>query len=55
VKGGRHVVVPLEAETSKMSNLLLSVMEKSSIRVERFGDSTEPFALDAPPAPMAEL
>jgi len=56
VKGNRHLRVPIEAETSKMSNLLLSVMDKSGIAAERFGDSTGQFALDAPPqAPLAGL
>ncbi len=55
VKGGRHLSVPIEAETSKMSNLLLSVMEKSGIRAEHFGDSTGEFALDAPATPIADL
>jgi hypothetical protein len=55
MKGDRHVAVPLEADTSRMSNLLLSVMEKSGIAAERFGDSTGPFALDVPAAPLADL
>ena len=56
VKGNRHLRVPIEADTSKMSNLLVSVMDKSGIAVERFGDSTGQFALDAPPqAPLAGL
>jgi hypothetical protein len=55
MKGDRHVAVPLEADTSRMSNLLLSVMEKSGIAAERFGDSTGPFALDAAAAPLADL
>jgi hypothetical protein len=53
--GNRHMIVPLEAETSKMSNLLLSVMDKAGIHAERFGDSTGPFALDATGSPMAGL
>ena len=55
VKGSRHLVVPLEAERSKMSNLLLSVMDKSGIPAERFGDSTGRFALDETVSPMAGL
>jgi hypothetical protein len=53
--GNRHMTVPLEAETSRMSNLLLSVMDKAGIHAERFGDSTGPFALDAAGSPMAGL
>jgi hypothetical protein len=55
LKGGRHVTMPIEADASRMSNLLLTIADKAGLAAERFGDSTGPFALDAPAAPIAGL
>ena len=40
--------MPIEAESSRMSNLLLTIADKAGVAAERFGDSTGQFALDAP-------
>ena len=37
LKGGRHLKYP---ERTPMSNMLLSVMEKSGIHIDKLGDST---------------
>jgi hypothetical protein len=55
LKGGRHVTMPIEAESSRMSNLLLTIADKAGVAAERFGDSTGQFALDAPVQPIGGL
>jgi hypothetical protein len=42
LKGGRHLVFP--AKTT-MSNLLLAMLDKFGIRLEKFGDSTAPLEI----------
>jgi hypothetical protein len=42
LKGGRHLVFP--AKTT-MSNLLLAMLDKFGIRLEKFGDSTTPLEI----------
>jgi hypothetical protein len=37
LKGGRHIVT---APKTTMSNLLLAMLDKFGIRLEKFGDST---------------
>jgi hypothetical protein len=55
LKGGRHLAVPIESDAGRMSNLLLSVMDKTGVAAERFGDSTGPFELDRLTQPVAGL
>ena len=42
LQGGRHLKVP---ERTPMSNLLLSMMEKSGIHMDKLGDSTGPLEI----------
>jgi hypothetical protein len=49
LKGGRHVALPGGADRSRMSNLLLTVLDKAGIAAEKFGDSTGPIDLVAEP------
>jgi hypothetical protein len=44
IKGGRHVVAPAD---TPMTNLLVGILEKSGIAVDRIGDSTGSLSLDA--------
>ena len=39
LKGGRHLAFPI-MEYVPMANLLVSVLDKADVRVERHGDST---------------
>jgi hypothetical protein len=43
IKGGRHVAVPLH---TPMTNLLVSMLDKAGLRVEKLGDSTGRVELD---------
>lgn len=55
LKGGRHIVVTPGADGSRMSNLLLTIIDKCGISAERFGDSTGPFPLDAASGTVADV
>jgi hypothetical protein len=41
LKGGRHLLYP---ENTPMSNLLLSILQKSGVNVDSVGDSTGPLS-----------
>jgi hypothetical protein len=43
LKGGRHLVYPIE---TPMTNLLLTMLDKSGIRTDKLGDSTGPLNVE---------
>ena len=42
MKGGKHVVVPDE---TPMANLLVTVLDRLSVPIDRFGDSNDVVAI----------
>jgi hypothetical protein len=42
-KTGRHLVYP---ENTPMANLLLTILDKAGVHVDKMGDSTGPLSLD---------
>ena len=50
LRGGRHLAAPLK---TPMTNLLVSMLDKSGVRVDRLGDSTGRLALGPAPEPLS--
>ena len=50
LQGGRHLAAPLK---TPMTNLLVSMLDKSGVRVDGLGDSTGRVNLGAPPEPLS--
>ena len=44
IRGGRHLRYP---EKTPMSNLMLTLMDKLGVKIDRLGDSTGPINIDA--------
>jgi hypothetical protein len=51
LEGGRHLASPLETKTP-MTNLLVSMLDKSGVHIDRLGDSTGRVDLGTPPEPL---
>ena len=52
LKGGRHLASPLEIQTP-VTNLLVSMLDKSGVHIDRLGDSTGRVDLGKPPEPLS--
>ncbi len=50
LRGGRHLAAPLK---TPMTNLLVSMLDKSGVRVDRLGDSTGRLGLGPAPEPLS--
>ena len=50
LKGGRHLANPIK---TPMTNLLVSMLDKSGVPVDRLGDSTGPLDLGTPPESLS--
>ena len=50
LKGGRHLAA---TPKTPMTNLLVSMLDKSGVRVDQLGDSTGRFDLGTPPEPLS--
>ena len=50
LKGGRHLTAPLK---TPMTNLLVSMLDKSGVHIDHLGDSTGRVDLGTPPEPLS--